>query len=88
MEDLDAIAMSMFSANGQLSLAQAKVFASSWRASAKGMSGFSGRKATTEELIANLQSFQQKASDYASEQSSQKVAAAQDKSGKIEREKG
>ena len=54
MEDLDAIAMSMFSANGQLSLSQAKVFASSWRASAKGMSGFSGRKASTQELIDNL----------------------------------
>ena len=80
MEDLDAVAMSMFSANGQLSLAQAKVFASSWRASAKGMSGFSGRNATTQELIANLQSFQQQASDYAAEQSSQKAAAAQDKS--------
>ena len=81
MEDLDAIAMSMFSANGQLSLAQAKVFASSWRASAKGMSGFSGRKASTQELIDNLQSFQRQASNYAAEQSSQKAAAAQDKSG-------
>ena len=81
MEDLDAVAMSMFSANGQLSLAQAKVFASSWRAAAKGMSGFSGRNATTQELIANLQSFQKQASDYAAEQSSQKAAAAQDKSG-------
>ena len=81
MEDLDAIAMSMFSANGQLSLPQAKVFASSWRASAKGMSGFSGRNATTQELIDNLQSFQRQASNYAAEQSSQKAAAAQDKSG-------
>ena len=80
MEDLDAIAMSMFSANGQLSLAQAKVFASSWRASAKGMSGFSGRKASTQELIDNLQSFQKQASNYAAEQSSQKAAAAQAKS--------
>lgn len=81
MEDLDAIAMSMFSANGQLSLAQAKVFASSWRASAKGMSGFSGRNASTQELIDNLQSFQRQASNYAADQSSQKAAAAQDKSG-------
>jgi len=75
MEDLDAIAMSMFSANGQLKLEQAKIFASSWRASAKGMSGFSGRNATTQELIDNLRSFQQKASDYAASQSSDAAAA-------------
>lgn len=81
-EDLEAIAMSMFSANGQLSLEQAKVFASSWRASAKGMSGFTGRNASTQELIDNLRSFQQKASDYASQQSvlKQQTTAASDAS--------
>ena len=45
------------------------------------MSGFSGRNAITQELIANLQSFQRQASDYAAEQSSQKAAAAQSKAG-------
>ncbi len=79
MEDLDAVAMSMFSVNNTLNLSQAKVFASSWRNSAKSMSGFSGRNATTQELIANLQSFQQKASDYASSLSSQKEEAIQSK---------
>tara|TARA_R100001510_G_C7649182_1_gene206576 strand:- start:45 stop:2504 length:2460 start_codon:yes stop_codon:yes gene_type:complete len=79
MEDLEALAMSMFSANGQLTLPQAKVFASSWKNSASSMSGFSGRNATTQELIDNLQSFQQKASDYASSLSSQKEDAAQAK---------
>ena len=72
MEDLDAVAMSMFSANGELSLEQAKVFASSWRNSAKGMAGFSGRNATTQELINNLKAFQEQARNYASELTTKK----------------
>ena len=63
MEDLDGLAMSMFSANGQLNLSQAKVFASGWRQSAGSM----GRGASTQELLANLRAFQQQSVRYADE---------------------
>ena len=61
MEDMDNLAMSMFSANGQLTLGQAKTFAQSWRSSAKSM----GRNASAADLIKNLQTFQTQASNYA-----------------------
>ena len=89
MEDLDGLAMSMFSANGQLNLSQAKVFASSWRQSASSM----GRGASTQELLSNLRAFQQQSSKYAIALSMQKteeeqeatntsISAAQEKAGR------